>query len=76
MANRRGFGSMDPKKQREIASRGGIAAHEAEAAHEFTSEEARLAGAKGGRKVSQDREHMAAIGRKGGLARAKQKADT
>lgn len=45
----RGFGSMDPKRQREIASEGGRAAHEKGTAHEFTSEEAREAGRKGGR---------------------------
>lgn len=65
---------MDPEKQRGIASKGGIAAHETGEAHEFTPEEARKAGAKGGAKVSADRKHMAEIGRKGGLARAKQKA--
>lgn len=64
---------MDPAKQREIASKGGIAAHEAGEAHEFTSEEAQKAGAKGGTVVSRDRKHMAEIGRKGGLSRAKQK---
>jgi uncharacterized protein len=64
---------MDREKQREIASKGGIAAHEAGAAHEFTPDEARNAGAKGGAKVSRDRGHMAEIGRKGGLARAKQR---
>lgn len=40
----RGFASMDPNKQREIASEGGRAAHAAGTAHEFTSEEAREAG--------------------------------
>ena len=45
----RGFASMDPVRQREIARRGGIAAHEFGAAHEFTSEEAREAGRKGGK---------------------------
>ena len=40
----RGFASMDPEKQREIASQGGKAAHESGNAHEFTSEEAREAG--------------------------------
>ena len=40
----RGFASMDPDKQREIASEGGRAAHEKGTAHEFTSEEARRAG--------------------------------
>ena len=64
----RGFGSMDPEKQREIASKGGKAAHEKGTAHEFTSEEARQAGKKGGEAVSKDREHMSEIGRKGGEA--------
>lgn len=40
----RGFASMDPQKQREIASEGGRAAHASGNAHEFTSEEARRAG--------------------------------
>ena len=47
---RRGFASMDRERQREIAARGGKAAHAAGTAHEFTSEEARAAGRKGGRK--------------------------
>ena len=46
--SKRGFASMDEAKQREIASRGGKAAHEKGTAHEFTSEEARAAGRKGG----------------------------
>lgn len=62
----RGFAAMDQKKQREIASKGGRAAHQKGTAHEFTPEEARIAGRKGGEVVSQNREHMAAIGRKGG----------
>jgi uncharacterized protein len=45
---KRGFSSMDPQKQREIASKGGKAAHQKGTAHEFTSEEARIAGRKGG----------------------------
>jgi general stress protein YciG len=65
----RGFASMDPEQQREIASKGGRAAHEQGTAHEFTPEEAREAGSKGGRAVSQDREHMSQIGQKGGEAR-------
>ena len=40
----RGFASMDPQRQREIASEGGRAAHASGNAHEFTSEEARKAG--------------------------------
>jgi len=63
---KRGFAAMDAEKQREIASKGGRAAHESGRAHEFTPEEAREAGKKGGKSVSQNREHMAAIGRKGG----------
>lgn len=44
----RGFASMDPEKQREIASRGGKAAHMSGNAHQFSSEEAREAGRRGG----------------------------
>lgn len=44
----RGFAGMNPDKQREIASKGGKAAHQSGNAHEFTSEEAREAGRKGG----------------------------
>lgn len=44
----RGFASMDRAKQREIASKGGKAAHQKGSAHEWTSEEARDAGRKGG----------------------------
>jgi general stress protein YciG len=45
---RRGFASMSPEQQREIASKGGRAAHEKGTAHEWTAEEARTAGRKGG----------------------------
>jgi general stress protein YciG len=44
----RGFAAMDQEQRREIASKGGKAAHEKGTAHEFTSEEARQAGYKGG----------------------------
>jgi hypothetical protein len=43
---KRGFAGMDPEKQRQIASKGGKAAHQKGRAHEFTSEEARAAGRK------------------------------
>lgn len=66
--DRRGFASMDERKQREIASKGGRAAHEKGTAHEFNSQEAREAGRKGGQAVSRDRNHMAEIGGKGGQA--------
>jgi uncharacterized protein len=65
----RGFASMDRDKQKEIASKGGRAAHAKGTAHEFDSGEAREAGRKGGVAVSRNREHMAAIGRRGGEAR-------
>jgi general stress protein YciG len=73
MANtsKRGFASMDPGKQREIASKGGRAAHAKGTAHEFTSDEARVAGRKGGEAVSRDRAHMSAIGREGGHSRGR-----
>ena len=45
---RRGFASMSAEKQREIASKGGRAAHEKGSAHEWTTDEARSAGRKGG----------------------------
>ena len=67
----RGFASMDPAKQREIASKGGRAAHEKGTAHQFSPNEAREAGRKGGGAVSQDRQHMAEIGRVGGQARGR-----
>ena len=73
MANtsKRGFASMDASKQREIASKGGRAAHAKGTAHEFTSDEARVAGQKGGEAVSRDRAHMSAIGREGGHSRGR-----
>ena len=70
----RGFASMDRGKQREIASKGGRAAHQKGTAHEFDSSEARAAGRKGGVTVSRNREHMAAIGRRGGEARGANRA--
>lgn len=62
----RGFASMDREKQREIARKGGRAAHEKGTAHEFTTDEARAAGRKGGERVSTNRDHMSRIGRLGG----------
>ncbi|MHB0913296.1 MAG: KGG domain-containing protein [Armatimonadota bacterium] len=48
MTLRRGFACMSPDKQREIASKGGRAAHQKGTAHEWSSDEAREAGRKGG----------------------------
>lgn len=62
----RGFASMDREKQKEIARKGGRAAHEKGTAHEFTPDEARAAGRKGGERVSANRDHMSRIGRLGG----------
>jgi len=66
LSEQRGFAAMDEEKQRQIASKGGKAAHEKGTAHEFTPDEARQAGKKGGEAVSKNRQHMAEIGRKGG----------
>jgi uncharacterized protein len=54
--SRRGFASMDRDKQRQIASKGGRAAHAKGTAHEFTHQEAVEAGRKGGR-AAQARNH-------------------
>ena len=75
-SSKRGFASMDPEQQRQIAREGGKAAHKLGVAHEFNSEEARLAGRKGGEAVSANREHMAAIGRKGGEASRSSRASS
>lgn len=71
----RGFASMDPERQRQIASQGGKAAHQKGTAHEFTPEEAREAGSKGGKAAHEkgtahefDSDEAREAGRKGGLA--------
>jgi uncharacterized protein len=66
--SKRGFASMDPEKQKQIASKGGKAAHQLGVAHEWSSEEARVAGRKGGESISKNKQHMSEIGRKGGEA--------
>ena len=58
----RGFASMDRAKQREIASKGGKAAHAKGTAHEWTSEEAREAGRKGGMASHRRRKEMGETG--------------
>jgi general stress protein YciG len=72
--SKRGFASMDPARQREIASRGGKVAHEKGTAHQFNSDEARAAGSKGGKAVSADSEYMSKIGTIGGRASAASRA--
>ena len=64
--SKRGLASADPETRQRVARMGGKAAHERGVAHEFTSEEARAAGKKGGQAVSRDREHMREIGKRGG----------
>ena len=73
MTKKRGFASMDADRQRQIASKGGRAAHEKGTAHEFTPEEARAAGRKGGQTAHSrgtahrfTSEEARAAGRKGG----------
>jgi len=56
----RGFASMDRSKQKEIASKGGKAAHHKGTAHEWTSEEAREAGRKGGMASHRRKQEQAA----------------
>jgi uncharacterized protein len=73
--SKRGFASMNPERQREIASKGGRAAHAKGTAHEWSKEEARQAGHKGGVVVSRDRDHMSMIGREGGEARSRLTAE-
>jgi uncharacterized protein len=75
ISGKRGFGSMDEAKQREIASKGGQAAHQKGSAHEFSPEEARSAGSKGGKAAHEkgsahefSSEEARAAGRKGGDA--------
>jgi len=71
----RGFANeTDPEKRRALSAKGGRSAHASGRAHEFTSDEARVAGKLGGQKVSRDRTHMAAIGKIGGQAAKRKKA--
>lgn len=66
----KGFLNLTPERRREIASRGGKAAHALGRAHRFTTEQAKEAGRKGGASVVAKKgvRHMAEIGRKGGAA--------
>lgn len=70
---KKGFASLNIERRREIASMGGKAAHEKGTAHVFTQEEAKKAGRKGVLTVSANQDHMASIGRKGGLSKSKRK---
>jgi general stress protein YciG len=70
----RGFAAMSRDRQREIASKGGRAAHEKGTAHEFTADEARNAGRRGGESVARDRSHMSRIGQRGGVSVSQNRA--
>lgn len=70
----RGFASMDRSRQRQIASQGGKAAHRAGRAHEWTREEAQLAGSKGG-VASHARRRAATVAARGADVSAKREDD-
>lgn len=65
----RGLQLASAEKRREVARLGGTAVQTSGKAHKFTSAEARAAGKLGGVAVSKNPEHMATIGRAGGLKR-------
>lgn len=67
----RGFAALTPERRIAIAKLGGRAAHAVGRAHKYTSEEASVAGRKGGQVVAARAGHMAEIGRKGGQARGR-----
>ena len=63
----RGFASMDRSRQREIASKGGKAAHQKGTAHEWTPEEAREAGRRGGMASHRRKQEQAGEGQSGSV---------
>lgn len=65
-----GFGDLPISERRRLAALGGRAAHACGRAHEFSPQEASLAGRRGGLQVSADRAHMARIGRLGAARRS------
>lgn len=62
-----GFAAMDEDQRKAFARMGGRASAESGNGHQFTKEEAKEAGQKGGAVTSKDREHMAKIGQRGGM---------
>ena len=66
---KRGFALLAPEDLRELARQGGTTSQANGTANRWTSESARVAGRMGGRTISRDREHMRAIGRKGGTGK-------
>jgi len=71
MNKNKGFAAMTVEQKREIASAGGKAAHAKGSAYKFNTLTAKEAGKKGGKTVSQNKEHMSIIGQKGGQARSR-----
>ena len=66
---KRGFALLAPEDLQELARQGGRASQANGTANRWTSETARVAGRMGGSTISRDREHMRAIGRKGGAGK-------
>lgn len=66
----RGFSRLPAAERKQLAAAGGRAAHACGRAHEFSPDEASVAGRRGGLRVSADRSHMAALGRLGSAQRA------
>ena len=75
-ARKRGFALLSPAQRKLIAARGGRRAHANGNARTWTADEARANAQKGGLTVSADREHMAAIGRKGAKRRQERLNET
>ena len=66
---KRGFALLAPEDLQELARQGGRTSQANGTANRWTSETARVAGRMGGSTISRDREHMRAIGRKGGAGK-------
>ncbi len=74
---KRGFAALSPERLRVVSSAGGKAAHAKGVGHEFTSEEAREAGRKGGIATGRKgRDHMAKVGAMGNVSQYGEKGGT
>lgn len=64
---KQGFASFSPERLKEVAQKGGKKAHELGRAHEFTEEEAKAAGRRGGMELSRKfgKGYMSKIGKAG-----------
>lgn len=71
---KRGFAAMSPERMRDVARMGGLAVQQKGPGNRFTAEDAREAGASGGEATFEKHgaEHMAKIGKAGGIARGEQ----